>query len=419
MSTKEALDVVVVGAGASGLAVARTLLDAGLTVKVLEARDRVGGRAWTETTTFGLPFDRGCHWLHTAKVNPWLPYGEANGFSMVPDPDTNALYVDGKRASSFELDALEEACDDFIQRVAEAADRGVDTPISGFLDMDSPWAWNVAGLVTHGDFGKSLDAISTQSYPGSDDYNAGYFCKEGFGALVAHYGCSLPIELEVPVQQIGWGGPRVSIETPRGTLAARAVVVTATTGVLATEKIRFDPVLPVDKVESFHAYPMGCYNHIALLFSNDVFGLGPDAYVQTKVRTDELSSWISNVAGTGLTMIWAGGDLARKLEEGPLEAALDLGLELVAGVVGSSARDTFVKGDYTRWGSDPWTVGSYASVEPGKGGAREALRTPVADRIFFAGDACHEELSASCAGAHLSGIETAEEVIRHLGRETP
>ncbi len=98
----------------------------------------------------------------------------------------------------------------------------------------------------------------------------------------------------------------------------------------------------------------------------------------------------------------------------PIEAALDLGLERVGGAVGSAARDAFVKGDTTRWGSDPWTMGSYPSVEPGKAGMMATLRKPVADRIFFAGDACHEDLPGSCAGAHYSGIETAEAVIHCL-----
>jgi len=415
MTDKEPLDVIVIGAGAAGLAAGRTLLDAGLSVRVLEARDRIGGRAWTESKTFGFPFDRGCHWLHSAKVNPWLPYGRENGFTMYGESQASALYVDGVRAAGREHDAMWAAYEEFVERIAEAADQGVDAPISQFLEPDSPWAWNVTTLVTHGDFGKPLDAISTQSYPGYEDYNEGWFCREGFGALVAHYGRKVPVDLETPVRRIGWAESGVEVETTSGTLSARAVVVTATTGVLAAGRIRFDPVLPVETVEAFHGFPMGVYNHIALLFAEDVFGLGSDAYLHIEAQADEPASWISNVGGTGLTMLWVGDDLARQLEEGPLEAALDYGLGVVGGAVGSAARSAFVKGDYTRWGSDNWTRGSYASAAPGAAHLRQVLATPVAERIFFAGDACHQEFSGSCAGAHYSGVETAEAMIRQLG----
>jgi len=411
------LDVIVIGAGAAGLAATRALREAGLQVATLEARDRIGGRAWTESSTFGFPFDRGCHWLHSAKVNPWVGYGEEHGFSMYADPDGDATFVGGAKASEGESDAFFSAYQGFVKRVAEAADRGVDAPLSDYLDMGDPWALSVAGMVTHGDFGKPLEEVSTLTYPGHDDYDDNWFCKEGFGALVAHYGRNLAVELGAPVRRIAWGGQGVSVETSIGVLAARAVVVTATTGALAAEKIRFDPVLPPEKVESFHAFPMGLYNHIALLFSHDVLELGPDAYVYTRVQSDEPSSWISNVGGTGLTLIWVGGSLASDLEKAPVESALEYGLDRVAELAGNSARAAFIQGDYTRWGQDPWTLGSYGSLKPGAAVAGERLRRPVGDRIFFAGDMCHEELSGSCAGAFVSGLEAAKQVIRRLRRE--
>ena len=410
------LDVVVVGAGAAGLAATRTLLEAGYSVKTLEARDRIGGRAWTETATFGFPFDRGCHWLHNAEVNPWLAYGNDNGFSMYRDPENDVLFLDGGRAGQSDLAAMWEAFEEVVENVAEAADRGVDVPISEFIDMDNPWAWNIVDLFTHGDFGKPIDSISTQSYPGYDDYGGAWFCREGFGALVDHYGQGLPVELEVAVSRIVWGGDGVSVETGAGNLAARAVVVTATTGVLAAEKIRFDPALPSETIEAFHAFPMGIYNHIALQFSCDILDLGSDAYVYTKAELDEPSSWISNVSDTGLTLIWTGGELARELERAPVETVLEYGLELVGRVAGSNAQKNLVKGDYTRWGQDAFTLGSYGSARPGKAGMRQVLRRPVGNRIFFAGDMCHEELNGNCAGAYCSGVDTAEVVIESLGR---
>ena len=86
-------DVVVVGAGAAGLAATRVLTDLGYRVVLIEARSRVGGRAFTETTTFGVPYDHGCRWLHVAHLNPWVPYAKAHGFHVYAAPDAGALYI--------------------------------------------------------------------------------------------------------------------------------------------------------------------------------------------------------------------------------------------------------------------------------------------------------------------------------------
>ena len=85
------VDVVVVGAGAAGLSAARTLTEKGHSVAVLEARSRIGGRAFTESNTFGVPYDHGCHWLHDESSNPWVKYGQDHGFDLYPAPDTEVV----------------------------------------------------------------------------------------------------------------------------------------------------------------------------------------------------------------------------------------------------------------------------------------------------------------------------------------
>ena len=184
-------DVVVVGAGAAGLAAAKTLLDAGLTVKIIEASERIGGRAWTETETFRVPYDHGCHWLHNADRNPWLEYGRSNGFSLYEDPGEEFLYANGQRLPTSELYEMYEALYAFDQRVSRAAAAGVDAPASDYLDPDDPWAMTIAAVITHDEAGKELSELSTIAFTGDDDYND-WFCREGFGTLVAHYGRNIP-----------------------------------------------------------------------------------------------------------------------------------------------------------------------------------------------------------------------------------
>ena len=98
------VDVVVVGAGAAGLAAAKALAKAGKSVVVFEAMDRIGGRAFTETETFGVPFDRGCAWLHAADRNPFFPEAEAAGWRMYHhDMGVDHLYFGRQLATAREL----------------------------------------------------------------------------------------------------------------------------------------------------------------------------------------------------------------------------------------------------------------------------------------------------------------------------
>ena len=407
-------DVVVVGAGAAGLAAARTLIDRGFEVAVLEARGRIGGRAHTDHETFGVPYDTGCHWLHVARLNPWIDYARRHGFTVYPAPDTEALYVDGRPATTAEYGAYQRAWSRATTAVGAAGRAGRDVSVASVLDLKDPWIRLVGETMGPWEMGKDPQDLSCLDWWSFED-GADWFCKEGFGTLVAHYGRGLPVSLSTPVTAVRWNGRGVAVETPAGTLAARAAVVTVSTGVLAAGAIAFDPPPPPEQVEAFARISMGTYNHIALLFSEDIFGQGDDSYLTYRMDDDRAMGLITNISGTRLSFNYVGGSFGRELERSGAEAAVDWALEGLRGLFGGAVDRAFVKGTMTRWGEDPWTLGAYASAEPGYTHLRQALRRPLGERVFFAGEACHPTLWATCAGASLNGIETAEEVARRLG----
>ena len=407
-------DVIVVGAGASGLAAARTLLDAGLSVQILEAADRIGGRAYTESETFGFPFDHGCHWLHQASSNPWIPYAQANGFDVYPDKDSEFMFVDGELSDEAVLDEAYDAMEGFWENVWEGTQTHGDRPLSEYLDPEEPWSNTFASMITNDWYGKELEELSSADALVEEEEND-WFCRSGFGSLIAHYGQSLPVALETAVTRIRWGGPGVTVETAnQGSLKAKAVVVTASPSVLAAEKIAFDPPLETTKADSFHAFPMGINNHVSLLYSEDIFRLGENAYVLNKARTKPEPGLMSNMDGTGLVMIFTGGNLGRELELEGRDAAMDWGRGYVSSMLGRDTDKQFLKGFCTQWGQNPLTLGAWPSPRPGGLALRDKLREPVADRIFFAGDACFPEGSATAARAYLTGIETAALILSRL-----
>lgn len=406
--------VVVIGAGAAGLAAAKTLLDKGVSVRVLEARDRIGGRAYTDTKTFGVPYDQGCHWLHAAKENPWVRYAQENGFAVYPAPDAETFFVDGKKATDEVRERYYEANKQQWKGLYRAATGGLDIPLSEFLTGADPWQETFTANIVQVT-GKELDELSTLNFTPFQSND--WFCKQGFGSLVAHYGKAIPVDLSTSVDGVRWDGSSVRVSTTRGTIETDAVIVTVPSGVLLADKIRFRPRLPESKRDAFAAFPMGVYNHIALMFSKDVFGLGNDGCVSLKADTTLTPGVITNISGTPLTFVSTGGDLSRDLEIAGVEAAVDYGLRELIKIFGTDISNHFVKGSFTHWGQDPWAMGSYAYGAPGFSGKRENLRKPLAGRVYFAGDSCHPTLFCTTAGAYLSGIDAATAVMESWGEK--
>jgi len=413
-------DVVIIGAGAAGLGAAVTLSDLGVSFVIIEAQSRIGGRAYTDHHTFGVPYDMGCHWLNYGRANPWFDYGKTFDFTLTPVPDddydTYGLFVGDRRASAAEVKAYDKAWDRISEKIGWVAEKSDNPDISPAeaITLKNKWEKLSAYMMGPLDAAKEFDDFSCQDWwetPGSDPY----FCKEGYGTLVAHYGRKLPVQLATPAQRINWQGPGIQVETSEGTINGKAVILTVSTGVLAADKIKFTPALPVKKQESFHTISMGTYNNVALQFSKDFFGLGPDRYVDY-VNEDGTNpgGMLTNMGGTNLTYVYTGGDFGRELELAGVNAAVEWGLNEVVKIFGSNVRNHFLKGMFTRWGEHPWTLGSYAAAEPGYFHMRAELRKTIADKLFFAGEATHPLQWATCGGGLLSGIDAANNVAAAL-----
>jgi len=410
-------DVVIIGAGAAGLGAAKTLSDLGISFLLLEAQSRIGGRAYTDHHTFGVPYDIGCHWLNYGRINPWINFGKTNGFTVTPaDRGNYGLFVGQRKATREERNEYELAYYRLEKEIGRIAKKGSNPDISPaeVVKLDTKWKKLSAYMMGPLDMAKEFDDFSCKDYwetPGVDPY----YCREGYGALVAHFGRKLPVQLATPAYHINWQGTGVNTKTSEGTISSKAVILTVSTGVLAADKIKFTPTLPVKKQESFHYISMGTYNNVALQFSKDFFRLGPDQYVDyVNESGSEAGGLLTNIGGSNLTYVYSGGKLGREMELNGVKAGVDWGLNEVVKVYGNNVKKYFVKGNFTRWGEHSWTLGSYASAKPGYFHMREELRNDIAGKIFFAGEATHPLQWATCGGALLSGIDAANEVAGKL-----
>ena len=405
-------DVVVIGAGAAGLGAAKALAQAGTAVTVIEAMGRIGGRAWTTTRDFGVPFDIGCAWLHAADRNPFFPEAQAAGWTLqYHDMTLNHLYFGDRKATEEEFTALSEA-EAALQAAIDAHD-GPDDRLSS-LARDCQLENAISVFNGPMDFGKDDDEISIADFRSAEDLEPNWFTREGYGALIAHWGRDVPVTLSCPARRIRWDGPGVEVDTDRGTLRAQAAIVTVSTGVLAFEGIRFTPGLPQDQEAAIYDLPMGLLTKVPLRVSGTRLGMNPfdDALVIGHARHDMFL--LCFPFDMDLVVGFVGGDFAWEMEAAGPAAAVDFMTGRLAQMFGSDIKRHIGYGTMTNWAAEPWVRGAYAVAAPGRAAARSILAQPVGERIWFAGEALGGGLIQTAAGARLSGEAAGRTVAARL-----
>lgn len=407
------VDIVVLGAGAAGLGAARLLADKGLNVKVLEARDRIGGRAFTDTKTFGVPFDFGCALQHIAHRNPFLRYASEHGFktAKLPPDDSARVWVGRREASEKQYRAMESRYKVLLEAVNAAGRSGKDISIREAVknvrrNRFSP----IAEYWLNESTGQEMEDVSvTDWWSGAEGED--YHCPAGYGTLVAHYGRDIPVELNTRVMEIDWSGQGVDVRTSNGTISAKAVIVTASVGVLANDYIRFTPPLPDWKRDAFAGLSMGKYMTIGLKFrKKKVLPVRNNAYFWVNGKSDKLLTFFSNMGGLGVTRVSASGTLAGDLEKAGEKEAVNFALSRLKKAFGNKIVRSFRKGAASNWMADPLAMGTHALAKPGHAHKRGLISEKVGKQLFFAGEACHRDMWATCHGAMMSGSSTARVV---------
>jgi len=410
------VDVAVVGAGAAGIAAARELRARGIDCRILEARPRMGGRAWTEHDALGLPFDRGCAWLHDALNNPLRELAEAAGMALARGMRLR-FHADGRFAGDEEAREIRNYLDRSFDELTETGRAGRDVAAAALVDRGhrhAPFLDYLLAAIN----GVDADAYSTGD-AGEEEAGENWIVRDGLGALiVGRLGADLPAALGCPVRRIAWSDTGVRLETARGTVRARAAVVTASTGVLAGGGIAFAPDLPDWKRRALESLPMGRAEKIALRFDGDAFGTTDNTLVSI-IKGERVLGFHLHPFGQPLAVCYTGGRLAdtvADMEDGAPEA---FALEYLEHAFGTGVRRRLRASTTTRWLHDPWARGSYSAALPGDHAQRAALARPLSPRLHFAGEATETGAFATAHGAWLSGRRAAGDVAEALDRQRP
>ncbi|SDL44117.1 flavin monoamine oxidase family protein [Microbacterium azadirachtae] len=430
-------DVIVVGAGMSGVVAARLLADAGLRVVVLEARDRIGGRMHSDRSA-GFPVDLGASWIHGIEDSrlaelvqaleiPTLeftvgsfqaggrPIADFDGEGRRMTADASARWVAdvdaADRAVAQEIEAaspgdtyldVTERALDRLERLPDAMDPERIDEIREFFRHrveEQCGAW-IGDLDAHG---LDEDAIDGDEV----------IFPRGYDELPARIAAGLEVRLAHVVRRVGRDPRGVRVETDRGTFSAAQAIVTVPLGVLKAGAIAFEPPLPEAVAGPLARLGMGVFNKVFLQFPARFWEEGVYAVRALGEPGEHWHSWydVSAISGRPTLLTFAAGPFGRRIqglsdEEIARDATAALRALYGDGIPAPSAHRI------TRWGEDPYAQGSYSYLVTGSSHHdHDALAGPVDGVLHFAGEATWGAEPATVGGAYASGARAAERVL--------
>jgi monoamine oxidase len=402
------VDVAIIGAGAAGLGAARALENSGLSVVVLEARDRVGGRGRTIMAAPDITFDVGCGWLHSADKNSFVKIAGQLNFEI---DKTRPPWREQSFYAGFPLVERADfikALDAFYDRAEQAAKSGRDSAASNYLEPGNRWNPMIDAISTYVN-GCELDSVSILDMKAYEDTEKNWRIRRGYGALMAAYGAPCPLALNTQVTLIDHSGKRVRIETSQGRLSAGKVIVTVPTNLIADGAIRFHPALPA-KVDAARGLPLGLADKVVLALSEPE-ALPKDGNLRGATMRTAMGTYHLRPFGQPCIEGYFGGSFARALEEAGNGALAAQSIDEIVAFLGNDYRRKLKPLAESHWAHDPFARGSYSHALPGHAGARAVLASPIDGRLFFAGEATSPNFFSTAHGARDSGERAAGEVV--------
>jgi monoamine oxidase len=410
------VDAVIVGAGAAGIAAGRRLAAAGKRFVVLEAAADVGGRCITDTKTFGVPYDRGAHWIYAADINPLAKLAMQTGLEVYPAPPGQRMRIGRRYAREGEMEDFLASLVRANTAIADTA-RKSDIACTQALPKDlGEWRPTVEFVLGPYSCSKDLSDISTADLSRSGERDNNAFCRQGYGTLLAKLAAPLPLLLGTPVKTIEWWSrARIEVDTPKGQFKTGVVILTVSTNVLTSGKIKLAPDLPKRHLEAASKLKLGSRDHVALELTGNPLGLRSDELVFEKTDGRQTAAIFGNASGSTICIVDIGGNFGRDLSAKGETAMIDFAMTWLTGLYGTDMKSIIKRRHATRWNHEPWVLGATSAAAPGAQSARKVLAEPISGRIFLAGEATHETRWGTVNGAWESGERAGDAVVKLLG----
>jgi monoamine oxidase len=425
----EQIKILVVGAGISGLGAAKDLHDSGYEVTVLEARNRIGGRIYTDRS-LGFPLERGANWIHSNKLdsNRLMSLKEELGLKTnitVLSPMGFKLFdKDGKALTLSEEDfekiefriGLIAYIASYIKPSATLEDGINFLKRMGLLSF-APNAV-LQAIIQSVELGSAEDEenipigalVSEYEYmenAGDDEEVFG-----GFDQFTSHLSKNLDIKLNSPVSKITYSSDGVEVFTNDKTYTPDVVVVTVPLGVLQKNLIEFVPDLPEKKKEAINNISWGSVNKVIFKFPYNFWGDVENFFIEREDR-HAFTTWLSNEVMVNEPVIYSffSGEFSRNMEKETDDYIIEEAMKSLRVAYGDDIPEPEAY-LITRWGMEPYILGSYSA--PGHNQDDLKLRTelanPIQNKIFFAGEATSVLEYGFTHGALNTGLREAAKI---------
>ncbi len=407
------VDVVIIGAGAAGLGAARQMMAKGKSFKLVEAGNRIGGRAFTDSNKFGVPFDLGCTYQHYAKSNPFVRFAKDNNIPLKPLPGDYYDYVNigHREATGSEWAQMVSKYEAMYSAIKRAGIRGQDISMRKAIRKVEKNKWTPIAEKWHGgSMGADLENISVLDWwnrpEGFEDET---YCPSGYGTLVEVYGKGIPVELNTVVREIEVAGNRVAVTTNKGTITAKHCLVTVSQGVLASELIKFKPGLSKRKLRAIDSLEMAHYVIFGLKFERqNIYPARDMAWFFINDGQKELLTYMGNMGGHGIQRATASGSFAIELQNMGEGAALEFVKKRMSAGLHANTMKLYQDGIMSKWSNDPFFKGTWALSKPGRHGKRGDMSKSEHKRLHFAGEATSKVEWGLCQGALTTGIRAGK-----------
>src|SRR5262249_47958117 len=200
----------------------------------------------------------------------------------------------------------------------------------------------------------------------------------------------------------------------KGRLSAAGVIVTVSTGVLTSGKIKFTPPLPRRTLDAAGRLSLGSYDHIALELEGNPLGLQSDELMFEKATDNRTAAVLGNVFGTSVCLVEVGGRFGASLAAKGEAAMVDFAIDWLTELYGPDVKRALRRRHATNWAKEPWALGAFSAASVGSQPARKILMEPANLRLYFAGEAAHETLWGTVGGAWESGERAAAIILRRF-----
>lgn len=405
----------------AGLSAARALADAGWPVRVIEARDRIGGRIHTDRD-WGAPLEMGASWIHGTADNPLRElarqaqaqlvttdyYGWAK---LVIDPKLPRLDYDPTPWRAFVEQARYQVGGGSLAAAVDAA-----AGAEGLSDADRAQLAFYLTTEIEDEFAADADQLSAITFD-EGDYTGGDqdVITNGYDALPRLLASGLQVDLDTPVTAIAQRDDSVTVRAKDRSFQGPAVIVTVPLGVLKARAITFDPPLPSRHSHAVDALGFGVLSKSFFRFDRRGWTVDNAFYQYLAAEGGTWAQWFTLPAAAGpIVLAFNAGGRGRAVESSTPQDLIATAQPVARRLFGGAVP---VEVKTSNWNADPYARGAYSFHAPGSGlDDRRRLQEPIGDRLYLAGEAVGVNNPATVHGAMASGRRAADQLMHRLGR---